>query len=185
MSPERTGEDPSPEDAPDWFEAEEEGDTSADPAPGDHDWLDDVAPEGWFEDPDHRPIDTGTGATDEPGGAESAPGDVFDEESGAPGETAGATESTAPAGAGASEPRAHDTAVTTDEPGTGANRDGTPENTPGAVAPTSGPNDGGTDTPGEDERETGETAETGEAEDAGSYVHRVLAWLRSVVGRLV
>lgn len=210
MSPERTGEDWSPEDAPDWFEAEENGDESADPSTGEHDWLDDGAAEGWFDDPDHRPIDIGDEPIEE--SVEPDPGGAFDGESGASEGTAGAAESTDQAGAGTSEREKSGTAVTTDEPGTGADQRGPPENTPEAVASPPGSDDGRTDTRRGDERETGEgtdreadtperddrgtdtddrtasetdeTGETGETEDAGSYVHRVLAWLRSVVGRL-
>jgi len=43
MSPERTDDDGSLADAPDWFEAEDNGDASGDPSSDGDDWLDDVA----------------------------------------------------------------------------------------------------------------------------------------------
>jgi two-component system chemotaxis sensor kinase CheA len=152
----------------------------------------------------------GTGPDVDPVTTGEALRDALDAHRTDPGPSAGAAEPTSPAGAGTSEAREPDAAAAVDDSGPEADREGTPENIPEAVAPPSGSNHGGTDTPERDDRgtasseredtgtapddrttsDTGEvevtdgTGETNRTDDAGSYVRRVRSWLRSVIGRL-
>lgn len=201
MSERTEGEgDGPPADVPDWFDAG--GAEDADPPDGEGSARSAGAEAGdWFEDPDHRPIETGTESA---GGDSSAPGEWAEREAAgtAEGEDEPTVEEPDEPTAGADEPTEGRTAESGHERGVGTeDRDGsTAEGTPSSAtedAPGSGDSEpapgAGERTPVPDEGGSADGSAATAAptpggdndpDDTRSPVRRLVAWFRSVLGRL-
>lgn len=215
------GEGP-PTDAPDWFDAGAAED--ADPTDAGGSGRSPDPEEGWFDDPDHRPIEADTERGD---AADAADAGTHPTEEAARGKADGPTaeEGTESTAGEEGESTTREEGGRTDEggpepPGEAEDRDGTAAGEPpGTATATEGPLEAttaseeragsavaaaGTDdsrtVPGEGERgsvpDEGEATEESSAaapadepgaddgDDARSPLRRLLAWLRSIPGRL-
>jgi len=228
---ERRSEDRPTEDPPDWFDAggAQGATTSTTDGHDGNDGHDDARAGEWFDDPDHRPVETVPKSTDEPSEEPASPvaNGATDGEANAtdvPGVTdeegTGVDTPAGPAGTTVGSPTSVDersgrtgpaSADVADDEGDGADENGAAPDEPGSEAsePGNDPDEGGpagdgseavtarsrpdesgrtaADTDGSaDARSTEDEVDGMDGEDTAattSVVGRVLAWLRSLVGR--
>lgn len=223
----RPSEDCPPEDPPDWFDAG--GAQDAMSASDGGDGHDGVRAGEWFDDPDHRPIETVPESPDEPteepsnpvanGGpdgevtATDVPGVTDEEGTGVdtPAATAGTTDGSPTPADETSERTGPASADVADGGGGGVDEGGSTPDGPGSGADESGSAGGGseavtvpprpdecggtavdTDTPAdgvdaegaEDEVDETDATDAEETDATASVVGRILAYLRSIIGRM-